>query len=160
MNRFANSATQTPKPIEPGNVIPAFFGRIVEPPRSWRDPVVTRLDELCMLEKGWDGYSAPPVSFSNAHFAMSMLTSACPPNTPVPQIAPGSSGDLQIEWHTEHADIELHVTGPNSVFAWRMVQGPPSIVEDELHLKTDFKVVAKWLGELAEARIAARSTAA
>jgi len=138
----------------------AFSSRVLcEPRHAWRQRVIERLDELCKLQVGWDGYQAPPVSFANAHFAASMLASACPLDAPEPQIVPGASGDLQIEWHTETTDIELHIRAPNDVDAWRVVMSAPER-EDQLHLTMDFRVVADWLVELSEASVAARSSAA
>jgi cell division inhibitor SulA len=133
--------------------------RVSAPPHDYLKSVIDRLDELCSLETGWDGYIAPPVSFSSAYFALSMLASVWPPEAAEPQIVPGSSGDLQVEWHSDTTDIELHVRGPNNVRAWRATEG--SIDDgEELRLTTDFKVVAGWLAELSEASVAARSAAA
>src|SRR2546423_9954773 len=91
---------------------------ISEPEREWRDSVGNRLEDLIRLERGWDGYRGAPVSFEIAHFAVRMLEVACGLEAPVPQIVPGSQGDLQIEWHTEHGDVELDVLAPNRVLAW------------------------------------------
>jgi len=138
----------------------AFSCSIVgEPHHHWWKSVVARLTELGKLPIGWDGYHAPPVFFANAHFALNMLASACPLDAPEPQIVPGSNGDLQIEWHTESVDIELHVRAPNDVDAWRAVTSA-SEHEDQLRLTVDFGVVAGWLAELSEAPVAARSSAA
>ena len=133
--------------------------RIIPTPREHLRSAIERLDGLCQLETGWDGYVAPPVSFSNAYFALSVLASACPPDGPAAQIVPGSDGDLQIEWHSDATDIELHIRGPNNVRAWRFTQGGDEDGE-EINLTTDFRVVAGWLAELSEASIAARSAAA
>jgi hypothetical protein len=143
------------------NVIshPAFSAFVLRnSPHEWMESVGKKLDELCSLPIGWDGYSAPPVSFSTAHFAMNILA-VCPPGTPAPQIVPGSNGDLQIEWHTLDSDVELHVRRPNDVFAWRM--SPVTSAEgEEAELTTDFNVVAAWLGALAETSVAPNSSAA
>lgn len=77
-----------------------------------------KLQSLINLEKGWDGYDAEGVSFSNAHFAAKVLEAILLSNTPLPQIVPGTNGDLQIEWHTENLEIELHVISPYEVDAW------------------------------------------
>ena len=121
--------------------------------------MLKRLDELCQLPTGWDGYNSPPVLFSNAHFATSMIVSACLPGVPVPQIVPGVNGDLQVEWHTATSDIELHVRAPNDVQAWRLTPSTSSDGE-EIHLTADFKIVAGWLEELLGNSIATRSAAA
>lgn len=139
----------------------AFSCSVVsEPLHEWKKGVFKRLDELCGLSAGWDGYSAPPVAFSNAHFAASMLIAACPLSAPQPQIVPGFNGDLQIEWHTSTADIELHVKAPYDVEAWRLKHTPSGQEEEELHVERDFKRVAQWIAELSEVRVADQSAAA
>jgi hypothetical protein len=118
-----------------------------------------RLDELCQLPVGWNGYYAGPVTFTNASFALSMLESTCGVDAPAPQIVPGSDGDLQIEWHTSCADIELHVRGPFNVHAWRMRYGAND-GGDEMILSNDFTAVANWVKELVEPVIAPGAAAA
>ena len=133
---------------------------VSEPESRWREQVKARLKGLVDdLEAGWDGYQGKPVSFANAMFAMRMLEATCGFEVSAPQIVPGSSGDLQIEWHTAKGDIELHVKAPNDVHAWRSGPGEGSDGE-ELLLTTDFAVVAVWVKELAEASIAPSTAAA
>ena len=114
---------------------------------EWQATAKSRLEDLIRLNEGWDGYLAFPVSFDNAMFAYQMLDSIARPETPPPQIVPGPSGDLQIEWHLAQGDIELWVRGPNNVHAWRStVDGR----DEEIELSTDFAVVATWLKEITE----------
>ena len=124
----------------------------------WSDEVTVRLQNLIRLTPGWDGYQGRPVSFVNANFAYQMLNSICGPETRAPQIIPGSAGDLQIEWHTLHGDIELHVRGPNDVHAWRAMTGSDPDGE-ELNLTVNFVVVAQWVKEVTEAPIATETAA-
>lgn len=128
-------------------------------PHVWHAAVVQRLQELISLEKGWDGYAAPAVRFDNAYFTVDMLKAICPGEMPFPpQLVPGSSGDLQVEWHYPHGEIELHVLAPNSVRAWRR---SPSVPEgEEVSLTTDFIVVWKWMKELLGAPLGTHSAAA
>jgi len=130
-----------------------------ESQESWRREVEQRLEELIRLPAGWDGYQGIPVSFSNAVFALRMLESTCRSVTPSPQIVPGVSGDLQIEWHTLSGDIELHVRAPNNVHAWRSLS---DLGEDgeELHLTNNFFEIANWVKQLTEPSLAAISAAA
>ncbi|WP_430432502.1 hypothetical protein [Methyloversatilis sp.] len=111
------------------------------------------MEQLIRLEEGWDGYGGFPVSFDNAMFAFRVLESICGPYTPPPQIVPGASGDLQIEWHTHVGDIELWVRGPNNVYAWRDRGETHGF--DELDLTTDFSTVSDWVKEITEPTIAA-----
>lgn len=124
---------------------------------SWQGVSKSRLEELVRLQEGWDGYAAFPVSFDNAMFAYRMLESISRRDTPAPQIVPGSSGDLQIEWHLPHGDIELWVRGPNSVHAWRSINDGNG--EEEVELTTDFSLVAGWIREITEPTIAIAAAA-
>jgi hypothetical protein len=159
MNRASSSSVYNPvtsKVISHS----AFSSAIVTNPiRHWRQGVIDCLNELVSLERGWDGYRAGPVSFENAYFALNMLDSICSNQAPAPQIVPGSSSDLQVEWHTELADIELHVRGPNDVHAWRSTSST-SPSGEELKLSNDFTVVARWIAEMSEQTIADKSAAA
>ena len=116
---------------------------------DWNEEIIGRLEELVSLENGWDGYLGQPVRFQNAVFALRVLETVCLNDTPKPQIVPGARGDLQIEWHSSSADIELHVIGPNNVHAWIADEetGPDGI---EYELTTDFSLVVKIIRKLSE----------
>lgn len=138
---------------------PSHRVMITESRYVWWDSVVASLEKLVKLERGWDGYHGIPVSFENAEFALQILKTTCGFNASPPQIVPGASGDLQIEWHTERTDIELHVRAPNDVHAWRATtaSGPDG---EEIELTNDFTDIAKWVGELAESPSAVTTAAA
>lgn len=139
----------------------ADFRRVLlnEPGGLWRPPALKQLDELVSLPVGWDGYRAPAVTFASAAFALSMLDSICAGLTPLPDIVPGVSGDLQVEWHNDFGDIELHVRRPNDVHAWRRVGGD-SPFSEERYIRTDFTEVADWLRELTKRGESLETTAA
>lgn len=125
------------------------------------DHINARLDELIRLPQGWDGYEGLPVSFQNAAFAAKMLESVFSPmiDLPLPHCVPGPSGDLQLEWHANRYEVELHILRPNHVMAWRLT---PELTPDgeEVELRTDFTIVAQWLDELVDQNIAADAAAA
>jgi hypothetical protein len=129
---------------------------ISEIEKKWPAAVKQRLEDLIRLPEGWDGYKGLPVSFDNAMFAYRMLESICLPETPAPQIVPGSSGDLQIEWHTNQGSIELWVRGPNNVHAWSSTDDEDGL---ELDLTNDFSDVFKWVSKLTEPTIAVPAAA-
>jgi hypothetical protein len=125
----------------------------------WGQEVRKRLEELIRLPVGWDGYSGVPVSLENAMFAWRMLEAVLGVAAAPPQVVPGSSGDLQIEWHTLSGDVELHVQGPNRVHAWRRMADAAGDGED-LNLTNDFATVAIWLKDITEPSLAAQPAAA
>jgi len=141
--------------------IPTASARLMvcEPNHDWRYAVINRLEQLVQLDRGWDGYNGQPVSFENAAFALRMLEAVCSPDADPPQLVPGSSGDLQIEWHTFKGDIELHVLAPNRVHAWRQLVGGDED-GDSLDLTIDFGSVAIWVRETTEPNLAAAPAAA
>jgi hypothetical protein len=128
-----------------------------DPENKWISAVQDRLEQLIRLNEGWDGYLGLPVTFPNACFAFSMLKSICNVDTPAPQIVPGSSGDLQIEWHTYRCSIELWVRAPNDVLVWR--EDKATNQEIELTLTTDFSKVADWMQLIVEQPVAEVPTA-
>lgn len=117
--------------------------------QKWRDPVIRRLDELVALQPGWDGYKGVPVTFSNAYFAIEVLEACCRGDDPIPQIVPGTSGDLQIEWHLEKGDVELHILAPNDVHAWHFNENT-GFEGEEVLLTNDFTAVVRWIENLTE----------
>lgn len=131
---------------------------ITDPGQRWRDPVSKRLNELVGLQQGWDGYEGIPVTFENAYFAMDMLGACCRGDDPVPQIVPGTGGDLQIEWHLERGDIELHILAPHDVRAWHVDENT-GFDGEEIPLTNDFTVVMQWIKNLTEPTRAIVATA-
>jgi len=125
---------------------------------SWQNEVLQRIECLVQLERGWDGYNAPPVLLENAYFAIQMLRAITPSDMTAPQIVPGSLGDLQVEWHVGDRSVELHVKGPNSVSAWRE---SPDLPEGEgLELTNDFAPILGWIADLRGGAIGAVTAAA
>ena len=158
--RPTSSQTHAAQPADNVVTHAAFTGGYAVPPRNqkWREQVVSKLESLMRLPSGWDGYVAKPISFNCASFSLSLLDSVCAADFPAPSIVPGLDGDLQLEWHTADADIELHIRNPNDVHAWRSVVGNGQ--EDDLKLTVNFKAVAIWLNELSERAVVANAAAA
>jgi hypothetical protein len=124
------------------------------PQVTWYEPTVKRLTELVTsLEHNWDGYGGSPVEFVNAHFALNILHDVCWPHTEPPSIVPGAHGDLQLEWHTEKFDIEMHILAPYRIQAYRRSFANEHTDEEDLELGSDFTVVRGWVREM-EAEIA------
>ena len=122
-------------------------------------PVRERLLQLCTLPQGWNGYDAGSVDVAVANHTLRILEQICGPDTPTPSIVPGINGDVQIEWHLDDIDIELHVRAPNDVHAWREISGVHARVEDVL-ITDDVCVLLGWIEELKEMKGAAVATAA
>jgi hypothetical protein len=133
--------------------------RITDPVLCWREAVINQLNDLVVIEQGWDGYKGKPVTFENAYFALRMLEASCGVEAPVPQIVPGAAGDLQVEWHIGSTDIELDIRGPNDVHAWICSEhtGPDG---QEFDLTNDFTIVARWIRDLSDSSSASSIAAA
>lgn len=114
---------------------------------EWVRELKTRFDELTCLERGWDGYNGVPVSFTCAEFAAAILERLCLPNVPAPSLVPGSDGTIQIEWHRNQYDVEIHVLGANNVVAHRYDYRTE--LGDTLELQSDFTEIVSWINDLA-----------
>mgnify|MGYP003382453135 CR=1 FL=1 len=124
--------------------------RVHHPRSEWIAALSERFDELTALPKGWDGYGGLPVSFGCAQFAAHLVERLYDPSIPAPNLVPGSDGTVQIEWHRNGYDVEIDVTAPYEVVAYRhdLVSGN----DEEVALQTDFTQIADWIGELKRAR--------
>lgn len=132
---------------------------VCDSPSNWDQQVTERLNELVALPKNWDGYNGRGVLYENASFAENVLKSICEPHHDAPTIIPGNTGDLQLEWHTTHGDLELHIIAPNHVRAWYSILGEHP-EEVELELTFCFSKVAEVLEKISERQIAAALAAA
>ncbi|MCC6598054.1 MAG: hypothetical protein IT559_04635 [Alphaproteobacteria bacterium] len=139
---------------------PARRVNLSDPPIIGWEAIKSRLEELSKLEAGWDGYRGVPMRFEIGYFAAEIIKNLCDLSTPyMPQIIPGSNGDVQIEWHHSGKSIELHVKAPYDVTAWR---NNDAVGEDgeEINLTTDFTAISKWLNEFTGATPANEAAAA
>jgi hypothetical protein len=94
------------------------FEAVSEP--KWLREVLSKLTSLLKLPAGWDSYGAPAPSWDAAMFALTVLDSVMRPSTPSPSVVPTSTGGVQLEWHINKMDIEIHVDGPYAgEFWWR-----------------------------------------
>ena len=128
---------------------PANFARatLTQPQITWADEVTARLNHICALSPGWDGYRGRSTRFDVAEFAISLLRRVCKPHTPAPVIIPLPSGGLQIEWHHDEAQIELTIRAPYNVEVWT---ADPHADPDgqEVHLTTDFTSILPIIHKL------------
>lgn len=131
-------------------IFPQHRVRVPNHNSRWMKELASRFDEVVGLDTGWDGYSAVPVSFSIAQFAAQMVERLCIPNVPAPSLVPGSDGSLQVEWHVAGFDIELDVSAPLEVEAYR--RNHDTGEEDEINIESDFTQIAHWISEVAAAR--------
>ena len=117
---------------------------------SWKSVVTDRLNELCALPVGWDGYAGKPVSFICASFAANMLARLSRDNVPPPSIVPGSDGTLQVEWHRNMFDVELDVLDAQTVVATRV--NIRAYKEEIVSVENDFTEIATWIDDIADAK--------
>lgn len=85
---------------------------------KWQKAVLSRMAGLMDLSPGWDSYGALKPNREAAMFALEMLERLMHVDTPVPSIVPSHSGGIQLEWHVNHVDLEIHVAGPYKGDLW------------------------------------------
>ena len=117
---------------------------------AWTNIVGKRLDQLCALKPGWDGYDCKPVSFTIATFAARLMERIFVEGLTAPSLVPGGDGTLQMEWHVNGYDLEIDVLGPNNVFAYR--RDHEAGHEEERQYENDFTELLIWTRDLATPR--------
>jgi hypothetical protein len=114
----------------------------------WAVAVASKLAEVRALPTGWDGYRGIATRNDVAIFVLRLLGAIARPDTPAPSLVPLPSGGLQLEWHTDTADIELKVVAPFSVEAWVC---DPQVDDDEgetRSLSLDYTYLDPWIKKL------------
>ena len=76
---------------------------------NWRQEDVSRLTEVSRLPKGWDSYGAMQIEPQVISHAREILEKTMDDEIPVPQIVPVYDGGIQLEWHTDSIDFEIHL---------------------------------------------------
>jgi hypothetical protein len=99
------------------------------------------LDELTLLPAGWDSYRAPPVRSDVPAYAISVLNAIMKLQTPLPQVVPSSVGGLQLEWHENKIDLELHITAPHECEVWLRDNRDPNAEPKSFALTNNFSVL-------------------
>jgi hypothetical protein len=99
------------------------------------------LDAFTRLPIGWDSYSAPPLRTDVPAYAMAALSTIMKPQTPLPQVVPTSVGGVQLEWHENKIDLELHITAPHKCEVWFRDNRDPSAEPKSFDLTNNFSVL-------------------
>jgi len=124
--------------------------RVSHPRSGWVQELEDRFNVLTSLRIGWDGYAGLPVSFTCAQFAANLIERLHNSALPAPQLVPLADGTLQLEWHMNEFDVEVHVVGPYDVVAYRADLRTNE--EDEIEVQTDFTALSDWVAALATER--------
>lgn len=82
---------------------------------TWFLPSFRALVDLLNLPAGWNSHSAKRIAPQNAKAALVLLGGLLDFETPAPTVVPRVQGNLQLEWHTAHIDIEIYIDSPDSV---------------------------------------------
>lgn len=85
---------------------------------QWVEVLVERMNAVAVLEKGWDGDRARPVTAHAAESALQVLQETMAPQTVAPAVVPVADGGLQLEWHLRGVDLEIYVEADGGVSAW------------------------------------------
>ena len=122
--------------------------RVVLPDNEspWLNQLMPQLNELTSLPNGWDGYEGRPVIFENARYAANIINRMYSAGLVAPSVVPGSDGTVQLEWHRNVFDVELHILAPQKVEAFRLNRATQYV--ENLELKNDFTPIENWLVEL------------
>lgn len=145
-NNFAGQ-TITPKTAE----LVQFSNQnyiTVEHSIDWMEKAQQRLNHLCSLRNGWDGYRGRPTRIDVGYFAIQLLQMIASCATPEPSIVPLSSGGLQIEWHLEHIEIEITIRAPSDVTVWMYESNGDEDGMELPHLTNDFTNLMPYIKKL------------
>lgn len=79
------------------------------------DPILVKLGSIAGLADGWNSHGAMAIRNENLAAAVQVLLSCLPEGASLPQVVPTTRGGLQLEWHTEDAEVEIYITSPSNI---------------------------------------------
>ncbi len=98
--------------------------RITGEEPKWLYPTLSSFQELLQLPQDWDSYGASVITDEAIAGAADVLVGLHPPfEVPQPDVVPGSSGSVQLEWHRSGADVEIHISSAGHVTAFLFDSG-------------------------------------
>ncbi len=118
-------------------------------PLPWLGSVVDRLNEVALLEAGWDGDNAMPPTQEAGLAAIRAVCEVMWRDTPVPAIVPMFDGGLQVEWHRRDLDIEMTVAPDGSRHVWISAAG--GLIEIDQEFRDAVDDLRNHLGLLTQA---------
>ncbi len=82
---------------------------------AWFFPSVNTLIGLLDLPPGWNSYSAKRIARHNVLATIKLMGGLLDFDTPAPTVVPRVQGNIQLEWHTDHIDLEIYIDSPDNV---------------------------------------------
>ncbi len=124
---------------EPGTGFIGSAGRdnVIKRPMQWADnsgassrawlnlpedveaSLVKQQEGLLKLERGWDGYGAPPLAPDLIVGVVAEVRTVLRDlDCPIPDLCPGGDGSLQVEWHTGTVELCYNVSPGGTRYTW------------------------------------------
>jgi len=79
------------------------------PPVKWFKGILEKLSNFDNLKNNWDDDGALEIDLDAILAAIKLLAQIVKEETPEPYVFPTVIGGIQIEWHTEKADLEIEI---------------------------------------------------
>ncbi|GAB4135361.1 MAG: hypothetical protein Tsb009_01520 [Planctomycetaceae bacterium] len=76
---------------------------------DWLQPLNEKLNSLLSLKENWDSYGGLPPRKQAVHGVTAIFDGFFDEETPFPEIVPTSKGNIQLEWHLPHCELEVEV---------------------------------------------------
>ena len=92
---------------------------VPQPEPAWLYQVLDRLKHLSLLGENWDSYNGQSPSDESIFGALVVISRVLSPESRVPAIVPLSEGGIQIEWHGDGEELEIHVHSDGRISAFR-----------------------------------------
>jgi len=79
---------------------------------AWQANAVEKVCQLLELPEYWDSYQSPKIDPQLGMFVLQVLNNFMSAEISTPEIYPSSVGGIQLEWHIDSSDFELHIPEP------------------------------------------------
>jgi hypothetical protein len=79
----------------------------------WYGEAIASIRHLVGLERNWDRRGSAAIKLEILAFSLFLLQEVMPPDSPAPGIVPLGHGGVLLLWHSDAAELEVEITGPN-----------------------------------------------
>ena len=79
---------------------------------------IEQITDLALLPANWDSYGAKTIAYDSVLYSTHLFCQVMFENTPMPQVVPTKSGDIQLEWHTYGIDLEVEICSNRTVHCY------------------------------------------
>lgn len=100
--------------------------------------------DLLTLPPDWDANGGDPIEMEVVNAAFAFIPTVLEAGSPAPWVVPMSDGGIQLEWHTQGAELEVAIAPNRSITGYWYCESEGK--EDEFEIDNDLTLIKTYIG--------------